>query len=468
MRRAYAQLPAPASREGRPAPTEVGSEGVSFYTSLGGAANLEAAPELRSRTRYRIYDQMRYSDSVVRGLLWTLKLPIRAAEWSVTAASEDPMDLAVADAVRWNLGLDGEPGAIRGGWQGLLAQTLLFLDYGSITGELVWGEPEEWFDGDGERHLLIPVAKVGRRLPHSIIEYRPAPPRSPDVFGGIVQAHAPKRVIPGDRVLHSVLEPESEPTTGVSLIRPSYGPWKLKRQLLISSAVAYDRHAGGIPVVRYPTGSNGFSRASRIGRDLRTHERAYVTLEGTAEEGWNVDILSGAGSLADPVPLLRFYNEEIVTGGLAQAMRLGTSDTGARAVGEVLVEPLYLAITAWAQQVATDLTDQLVRRFVQTNFGNVDVPRLTFSRITRQNVEVVTRAIADLSSAGMNFTDRAVQDEVRDLMGLPDLPLDASVAPEGEATRPATNASARARQRAAAAARARAGAGTPPPPENAP
>jgi hypothetical protein len=438
---------------------------VSFYVGLGGGSATETAPELRGRTRFRVFDEMRNSDPIVKSLLWAWKLPVRAAEWSVTAASEDEVDLAVADAVRWAFGLDGEPGHITGGFQHLLAQTLLYLDYGAMSGELVLDDPVIWRDADGDPHLIVPVWKVGRRLPHSVQRYIDPPPGSQDPLGGMVQAQAPKVVIPGERLLHTVLEPEVEPLTGVSLIRPCYGAWKLKRSLLVGSAVAFDRHAGGIPVVRYPTGGGptAFARAQRIGRDLRNHERAYVALEGRADEGWDVDILSGAGSLADPVPLLRHYDEQIVSAGLAQVMRLGTSERGARAVGEVLAEPLFLAITSIAEQVANDLTDQLVRRFVRMNFGAVDVPRLTPSKISHRNIELVTRAMAELASAGMNFSDRATQDEMRDLLGLPDLPLAAEVVAEGEAPRPVTagDAAARARQRAAAAARARTGAGTP-------
>ena len=93
----------------------------------------------------------------------------------------------------------------------------------------------------------------------------------------------------------------------------------MKKQLLISSAIAYDRWASGIPEVRYPVGSDAqtVAKAKNIARDVRVNERAYVTFEGQEEDGWSLNIRSGAGSIADPIPLLRHYDSQIMAAGLA-------------------------------------------------------------------------------------------------------------------------------------------------------
>jgi hypothetical protein len=81
-----------------------------------------------------------------------------------------------------------------------------------------------------------------------------------------------------------VLEEEPGRWDGVSLLRAAWGPWELKKQLMISSGIAWDRWAAGIPVVRYPERWRRLSceKAEEIGRSIRTHERAYVAFEGPA------------------------------------------------------------------------------------------------------------------------------------------------------------------------------------------
>lgn len=406
----------------------VGSPDIQLYAGM--MDDVEQTPELRGRGRYRIYDAMRASDTAVKALLWAVKLPIRAAEWRVEPASDDPVDLLVADCCEWLLGLAEEDGRMVGGLDELLRLILLQLDYGSFTGELEWGEVESWTDSEGDDHLVRPLIRVGRRLPHTIVQYG-APTTTNDPLSYVEQDMPKMATIPGNKLVHATLEGEVEPYRGVSLLRACYGPWNLKRSLIVSSAIGYDRYAAGVPMVRYPadTGERGRGIAMDIGRNLRVNERAYIALPGSAEEGWNVEILSGAGSLADPVPLLRHYDALIMLSGLAQFSQLGTSERGSRAVGEVLADPFYQALTTLAGAIATTITQQVLGRFVLVTFGEVDMPKLRVANIQHRNIPVLFGALANASTAGMSFADLETQNVLRTILGLPELA--AMEAPEG-------------------------------------
>lgn len=437
-RRGMAALPRNAEVGGSP-PREIGGDSRSPWGALphmGSYGTVEQNPELAGPQRYAIYDEMRLSDPTIRSLLQHIKLPILRAHWDVDPASDDPVDVAVADAVSWNFGLGERPGRarIRGGWPSLLRQQLLLIDYGSMTSEIIWGALTPFRDADGDVHQLRPIVKLGPRYPATIMQFIEPEPNTSEYLGGVIQHQAADVVIPGSKIVMHVLEPENDPWRGTSQIRPCFGPWKLKKNLLLSSAVAYDRYAGGIPVVRFPTGSDDGARgkARGIAQGLRTNEQAWVTLEGTPEEGWSVEILSGSGSIADPIPLLRHYDLQIMSAGLAKFAELGTTDTGSRAVGETLADPFYQALEAVAGLIAADLTDQLIARFVEMNFGaEFDVPTLSYSKITAHDLDAIGRYIAALSSAGINITDESMVAHLRAIGGMPEPPVQPQGPPEG-------------------------------------
>lgn len=391
----------------------------------GAPAGVEPNPELAGPERYRVYDEMRLSDGTVRALLWHMKLPILRALWDVDPAGTDPVNETIAEFVRWNLGLGERPGRppLRGAFPALLRQSLLCIDYGSMTSEIVWGPLTDWVDSDGVVHRVRPVAKVAPRYPGSIMEYRDPPAGSREYLGGIVQWGAQNTVIPGEKLIHHVIEPENDPYRGTSVIRPCWGPWTLKKNLLLSSAIAYDRYSAGVPVVRYPTGSgrDAKTRARNIAQGVRTNERAWVTFEGGPDEGWSLEIVSGAGSIADPLPLLRHYDLQIMAAGLAKFAELGTTTTGSRAVAEVLAGPFYMALESFADLIASDLTSQLIARIVEVNFGaEYPVPTLRASKITAKDLEAMGRYVTSLASAGIPVTDEPTVRHLRSIGGLPE------------------------------------------------
>ena len=411
-----------------PASGEVGSErdrSALGLRHLIDELNRDDNPDLRAPRRYMIFDQMWMSDPMVRALLWYWKLPIRAGQWTVEPASNDGVDQLAADLLRWQLGLDGEEGHLLGGWQRNLGESMLRFNYGSMTHEIVWDDIMEWRAAETEL-LIRPIFKLGPRFPHMTEEY--VEPRGLDrnPLGGLKQ-WGTRQVIPGEKLIHRVLEQEGSRYTGVSLVRPAYGYWKIKRAVLVSSAIGYDRWASGVPVVWYPSSGDDQDkqRAYQIGRDLRSNERSAVAMRGPRGDdgkGWDIDLLDTGKGLVDPVPFLRHMDDQTALAGLAQWSRLGTTGTGSRAVGDTIAEPYFVALNAAAEQEADDWRWQFGRPFVTTNLGaEVKVPRIRVSQVASKALEVLAAALHDLSAAGMNFSDLAVQNRLREIADLPPL-----------------------------------------------
>lgn len=413
-----------------------GADGESHYADVYGLGTTgETNPIFRTRTRFLLYNEMR-SDPIIRSLLWLYKLPIRGATWEVTPAGKgrDPVDRAVADAVAWQLGIGDHDGQLSVSWDEWLTQRMLCLDWGAVFEEIIWQDDLEWWRDptDQQQRLLRPIGRMGLRRPSSIskIDWN-------ETTGQIrvVEQDLPNvKPIPGDRIAHYSVERDGEfDWMGTSLLRSLYGAFKLKRALMVSSAIAWDRWSSGLPVVRYPSGGGleKERRAEKIGENVRTHERAYVAFEGTPEQGWDLDVKTS--SINDPIGLLRFYNEEMRAGTLVMFAGLGTTEHGSRAVGETLADPYHGALTAVASQIARVSTRDVVKRFVDVNFGTaVDDPKIVCRKISEHSALSVINALSLLSGAGFRIQHPRVLDSVMEMLDLGGMLDGDQVVAEGE------------------------------------
>lgn len=440
--RRYTDLPA-----GDLSSTIGGTAGADGDVWLGdlAAGGPDVNPALSGQAKFAVYDEMAKTDPGIKGLLLLFSLTARSAVWGLSPAAEgDPVAQAVRDFVAWDLGLEGKVGELDVSFGSTVAQAFeMALRDGPSLEELVWDDVREWRDADGDAHLVRPLARLAPRPASTIASVeRDTKGR----IGRVTQRLANTRPIPAEKLCLFVAMPEAGRWDGVSLLRPAWGPWRIKKELLIAAGIGWDRFAMGLPVVWHPDTPGGEAKARSIGRSIRSHERSYVNFPlpsggGRDAAEWGLEILNAAATLADPTPLLRFVSEQIAEAGLQQFTKLGVTDTGSRAVGDVQAEAFYMAVSAFANELARERSRQVIRRLVALNFGEqiaeLATPTLTVSKIASRNVETISRALSYLSAAGFTFTDRDAVDDVRDLLGFARLPdeLHDSGIPRGELER---------------------------------
>src|SRR5438270_3369209 len=80
---------------------QIGKSGTYIFNGI--ITREEYNPDLMRWEALKNYDIMRRSDATVQALLDVIKLPILSATWSIQAASDDPIDIEIADWVRFNL-----------------------------------------------------------------------------------------------------------------------------------------------------------------------------------------------------------------------------------------------------------------------------------------------------------------------------------------------------------------------------
>lgn len=430
---------------GRVGRDDEGWEGM--RAAFGVGWDREVNPDFTGKARYARLDRMVMSDPVVNGAWMTLALPVVGSITTLRQRSTDPTDQFVAECTRRWLGLhedDRDPWLV-GGVDGVLWKAILSRLYGSITLERVAAEDVvTWRDDDGDDHPIIPIEHVEARYPHTLDDYRRGPSEAQPLASVHQAGVKGSGRINGERLIHLVNAPHLAEFIGSSVLRPAYTPWKLKTRIIVAAAVGFERWAYGVPIIRGPNDQPATERrAQMIGENLRSHEASHVFFPGNRPEngtpGWDLEMLNGAGTLADAIPQLRHFDEQIVSTVLARFLMLGSTDSGSRAVGEVLAEPFYQALNVEAKRIARDLTRQLVQVFVRWNFGpDVDVPELVADTIQQRNLPIRGDFLANASAAGVDFTDRAAQDAIREMADLPPLPDDWTPTPRDEGLTPPT------------------------------
>lgn len=407
---------------------ELGSDGDSWISRwLGGGPDPNLI--LSGSQKFEVFDEMALSDATCKTLLWMFELPTCGAVWDFDAASEQPVDALVQEACRWQFGLDRYDGQLDTTWRATLHQKMLKNRYGCMFEEIVWGDPVTFTPMDGgEGRLIRPIVRLAPRVPRTVVEVE----YEQGKIARIHQNLPATQPIPADKLAYYVTDPRPGRWDGTSMLRAAWGPWEMKKQLMISAGIAWDRWASGFPVIRYPAngGAGELERAEEMGRSVRNHERAYLAFAGPkptdlAPDGWDITIEGGPGNLPDPVPLIKQYDYEILSSGLMTFMALGNMHSGSRAVGQVQDEPYYMAVEAIATDLASEIQRQVVRKFVDVNFGvDVETPKLTVSKIQSEDVAQLSTTLSNLKLAGFDFSDRDLQDDVRERMHLPDLPED--------------------------------------------
>jgi len=409
---------------------EAGAEAEALFGDLAGGGP-DVNPELTGSAKFAVYEEMSMTDPTVKALFWIPMLSIRGASWGINPKDErEGVDRMIRDFVAENLGLEDELGWMDLSWAKLTEQGLGMMRWGSMLEELVWGDVRTWRDQDGDEHLVRPLDRLSPRLPSTIQTFE----RNPDgSVKRIVQSISGTQPVKGEKLTYMVFEQRPGSWDGISLLRPAWGAWRIKKALLISSGIGWDRFAFGLPVVWHPDTPEGEQKAKQIGRSARSHERGYVNFPlppgGSKEQAeWGLEILNAAQSLADPTPLIKLVSDQIAEAGLQNFMRQGLGQTGARATAETQANPFYLAVEAIAHDLRRERTRQVIRRLVEVNFGKEAAehrcPVLTVGRIIPRDITAISQALSYLSAAGFTFTDRGAIDDLRELLGFGRLPND--------------------------------------------
>jgi hypothetical protein len=396
--------------------SEIGhaSSGQMPATDWWGSLDEEHVPELRWPASVAVYDRMRRGDAQVMSVLRAVTMPIRRTGWRLDPNGSRP---EVYGPLSEDLGLPVVGVELpptrrtkdRFSWSEHLRLALLELVYGHM-----FFEQQYRIDDAGMARLR----KLAPRMPRTIARINVARD------GGLISIEQhkpldsrrtePTVTIPVERLVAYVHEREGGNWRGQSLLRSAWKAWVLKDPALKTWVQTIDRNGMGVPV--YTAGEEGEDLEKGI--SLATGLRSGSNSGAGLPKGAKLELLGVTGDLPDANPLVRYLDEQIARAVLAHVLNLGTQ-TGSWALGSVLADVLTQSLQALAEQIADTATQHVVEDWVDLNFGpDEPAPKVVFEEIGSQQA-ATAQALKMLVDSGLVFPDRATEEALRQMYGLP-------------------------------------------------
>ena len=382
---------------------EIGASGTSI---VGGyLTDTDYVPELTGSNGITTYDEMRKSDGVVKAALLACQLPIRATKWFVEPASEDDIDIEIAEFVEDNL-----MNKMSITWDDFLRQALLMLPFGYMIFEKVFTDID--FNGKGR----IGWKKFAPRLPETVMKWQ-----TKENEDGITQltTAAGEVSIPMDKLLVFVNDKEGDNWSGISILRSAYRPWYFKKTIEKINAIAFERQGLGIPTIKLPAEYTKADKAKAIEilKNVRANEEAYLVLPF----GWEFEFADPKASGAkDPDKTISRYNREMLMSVLAQFLDLGSGPSGSRALSVDQSTTFHNNLTAIAKQLQDVINKYAVQQLVDLNYNVQNYPKLKFGSIGVIDYEKLTKSLKSLTDAKVITQDERLEDYMREVMDLPE------------------------------------------------
>ena len=385
---------------------ELGSSGT--FIQSGIITQEEYNKNLIGIKAVRTYDTMRRSDATVRAALQVCKLPIMSAERTVEAASDDNQDQFVADFVKRELTERNV------NFDDMLRQALTMLDFGYSVNEKTF----ELTTYEGK--TLIGIKKIGFRKQTSIEKWE-----IKDGKAGITQRLLADLIeIPIEKLLVFTHEKEGDNHEGISLLRSAYKHWHIKDKLDLVNAVAIEKMAIGVPVLKKPNDADvgELDRARDALRNFRGNEEGYQEIP----TGWELEMLDmKSNSNKEVIPTIQYHDRQIMKAVLAQFLELGASDaSGSRAVSQDHSALFFKALEAVAKNVAATINEQLIKQLCDLNFSELPngYPKLVFGKLGDEDITITADAIQKFMTAGALTAEPEVENHVRKILKLPEMP----------------------------------------------
>lgn len=384
---------------------EFGETGTQIFNGI--ITNEEYNRDLTGQSAYKIFDQMRRSDATIRSALQAIKQPIINAMWSMQPAlagdeQEEYRARFIEDQIINHLE-----------WKQKLVEVLTFCDFGFSSFELVYA-PTEF-----EKQFRIGLSKLAFRKQRSILAWEMADGK-PGVQQQTVMAATAN--IPADRMVVFTHEREGDNYQGMSILRFCYKSWYMKDALEKVNAIALEKMGVGVPVIEHPADASETDKenARNTVRNMRANEASYIE----KPTGWVIEMLDMKGNTTkEIIPSIEYHDHQILKSILAQFLDLGgASSSGSHALSKDQTTMFHKSLEATASNITATMQKQLVERLCDANFSEFPngYPRLTFSKISDEDVTILADALQKLTSAGVVKPDAELEGYVRKVMKLPE------------------------------------------------
>lgn len=417
----------------RPRSRGVGLVGTPLYS--GRIADLDPNAEVRAElwrgtpTRRGIADSI-ILDPVIKRSHDSVKGPLLGALWDMDPASDEPLDLEIADLCEHIL-FERLP------WNRFLDQSMTYIRYGAALFERTdafAAISTKRFPRHRGRGTGYVITGLHHRPAPTIYEWLPDaddPSRVAGVrqwgAGSDVEAAGPGEVIDAKYLLRLTWEQEGGNFWGFAPARPQYAGYKSKVLCLVLEMIKHERSHVPTPVINLGEGSttevseDDIAEAQRILRDLRSHEKGYAILPNGMT--LKLETIQGTTDIHQTITRCDEYNLLVFGAGYELLGRQGSPGSHALAGTQKSTQEITLdrhaAFICEAINVGQD-GYSLIERIVRENYGpSVALPRLVVRALPTRDWSKVLPVVRNLGEIGFMTPGRKTERFIRWVLALP-------------------------------------------------
>lgn len=409
----------------------------------------ERDPNLVGANRWKTYDEMlRNTTIVATGVRAFLNL-LSGAQWTVNAAEgqeENPKAQEIADLC-YDCLFD-----MTTSWATVVRKTAMFRFNGSAILEWTAKRRADGAIGfmDIENRPVSSIEKWNRDASGTLESVTQR-----TLVGGVAE-------IPRSKVVYAVDDTLTDSPEGLGLFRHCAPTDERLKIFLGLEETGFTTDLRGIPIARAPleqlrreveaAGGGEASKkaeANRINsleplrkfvrRHLRSKDTGVMLSSDTfmSQGGdtqspssvykWDLDLLNGdSTSFADIAKSISRMTQELARLLGVEHLLLGSDGTGSLALAQSKIGTFYLNLSSTLQDLVEIFERDIIGPLALLNgWPDELLPELAVAEISEVDIEMVTRALASLATAGAPLTpDDPAVGEVRDRLGLSRTPSD--------------------------------------------
>lgn len=388
--------------------------------------------------RMEIFDEMRSSDESINTAIAAREQLIGSANWALTTETDTPAAREVLEFCEDNIYpvlpemLRHLGGAIQYGF-GVVEKVFDWADR-PFARQVARGKLRRPTRTTGRRIYLRKLAHIRQRTVSTFVVPERGDLESLRQYVYSDGAGFRKVDVDVNRLLLWTYNRRGDDYWGVPPTRHAYKAWKLKTQIEKLNLIGFDRFGTGTPVAE--EGEN-WSEPERVKlaeflKNWRSGTNSFLV----HPFGGKIELVSGDGKMVlSALEWVRYYALGIAKTYLTQGTELGSTETGARALGETFYEQTESIVQSDCEDIANIINEHLIIPLVDWNFGPQEsYPAFAPSQRVRKSPAVAT-VISDLIAAGAVKWDESDEAWLRDTLDWPDINLDARAEKEAERQR---------------------------------
>jgi hypothetical protein len=382
-------------------------------------------PELSNRTQQNLTFTKMYRSSVsVRIGIRAGESPVVGGDYYVDPASNDPLDVQIAEFVRFNL-FESPTVPFKRMVRGICNS---MYRNGNAVREIIW-ELREWSPAPGStgganRKQYTVLKKLAVRPSTTIKEIQYDQNGGPQniVQNAInpIDGSVSEVTIPITKSVIFSYEEDDGDLLGNSILMPAFEHWTYISPLYKIDGIQKERHGIGIPDIQLQAGytNDDKSYAHVVGANLRTNQRSYVVTNPRVK----IEFLKPQGQMVDALKSAEYHDTMILKSIMVQFLNMGIMETGGggRATGATAMDMFLKSMRYVGESICDQINTYLIPQMVAYNFNTDAFPRLKVRNIGEtKDLQMWAAAMANLIGRGAIAVDEDTEDFIREQVDFP-------------------------------------------------